>query len=147
MGSWFESISWGSCCGAAVCKSNGESGLFFCVVFLLPTQQPCPPRRRQRVDSVLFGSSFRCSDNNASPVLLDISRLGKTNVFDLVSLFLAKHLGVVGRSYDMIWFAGRVIRILGPLFWNALVLQFHGKLRCVGSGSMYPGFLWRMCVV
>lgn len=39
----------------------------------------------------------------------------------------------------MIWFAGRVPGVLRPFFWNALVLQFHGKLQC-------PGFLWRMCV-
>lgn len=31
----------------------------------------------------------------------------------------------------MIWFAGRVPGVLRPFFWNALVLQFHGKLQCV----------------
>jgi len=51
----------------------------------------------------------------------------------LFHYFLAKHLGVDGRSYDMIWFAGRVPGVLRPFFWNALVLHnFMGNLSVSG---------------
>lgn len=40
----------------------------------------------------------------------------------------------------MIWFAGRVPGVLRPLFWNALVLQFHGKLQCVRD--FYGACVW-----
>lgn len=64
-------------------------------------------------------------------MLLDILVWERQMCLILFHYFVAKHLGVDGRSYDMIWFAGRVPRVLRPFFWNALVLQFHGKLKCV----------------
>lgn len=89
MGSWSESISWGSCCGAAVCKSNGESGLFFCLV--------CFFNSLQQLFALLLegGSAWILSClvlpfaalTTREPCVTGYSRLGKTNVFDLVSLF------------------------------------------------------------
>lgn len=53
------------------------------------------------MDSVLSGSSFRCSDNTRAPVLLDILVWERQICLILFDYFLAKHLGVwMGGSYD-----------------------------------------------
>lgn len=69
-GSWSESIFFGGVDAAPQCANRtGESGLFFffCLIFSRNLLQ-CSPLGDTACGSVLFGSSFRCSDEHASPL-------------------------------------------------------------------------------
>ncbi|KAL7948220.1 hypothetical protein V8C42DRAFT_245115 [Trichoderma barbatum] len=131
MGSWSESISWGSCCGAAVCKSiwGKRLVLLSCACFFTAYNN---------FFALLEGGSawiLSClvllfaALTTREPLCYWIFSVWERQMcLILFHYFLAKHLGVVGRSYDMIWFAGRVLRVLRPFLGTPWCCNFMGNL-------------------
>lgn len=175
-GSWSESIFFGGVdCGAAVCKSNQGKRLvllFFCLI--LRNLLQFLPIGRQACGSVLFGSSFRCSDEHASPLCYWIFPLSqsekKRQMFDyivcfyfFVSILRSILEWALGGRESYIWtmrsgFAGRGFqrhfsRAFSIHIWSrpfSVLLQiFMGNFGGVGTADRrYPGnSIWRMCVV
>lgn len=151
-----------------MCKSNrGKRLVLFCLIIsrnlLLPS-----PLGGTACGSVLFGSSFRCSDEHASPLCYWIFslRLRKKDKCLIINSFLflflyAKHFGVAweeGKLYmnnDLVLRVGFFKGISRVLFHSSLesplsvLLQiFMGNFGCVGTaGSMVSGnFIRRMFV-
>lgn len=123
----------------------GKRLVLFCLesVFLQPTTTfGPPPWGRRRVDSVLSGSSFRCSDNTRAPVLLDILVWERQICLILFDYFLAKHLGVDGRELWQ-WSGLRVgfPGFSGPFFGTPWCCNFMGNFSVSGI------FMAHVCVV
>jgi len=112
-----------------------------CVFFTAYNNFCPPPWRRRRVDSVLSGSSFRCSDNTRALCYWIFSSGKDKCVWSCFIILLRSILEWMGGA--MTWSGLRVgfSGFSGPFFGTPWCCNFMGNLSVSGF------FIWRMCVV